>query len=121
MPNVFYLPHGDRISTNKLDSGATHQGKCIPSDRKTEYQKVAVRLYSVHLQLPFFNELKTEPIFQKTEIKIRRVYMYKHLFNNCFGAITWTPKPSGPYGTLKVNNSNKTDKKIEPTLEALAI
>lgn len=57
MPNVFYLPHGDRISTNKLESGATHQGKYIPSDRKTEYQKVAVRPYSVHLQLPFYNEL----------------------------------------------------------------
>lgn len=47
--------------------------------------------------------------------------MNTHLFNNYFGAITWTPKPSGPYGTLKVNNNNKTDKKIDPTLEALAI
>lgn len=42
--------------------------------------------------------------------------MYKYLFNNYFGAITWTPKYSGPYGTLKVNNSsnnnnNKTERK----------
>ena len=40
--------------------------------------------------------------------------MYKYLFNNYLGAIIWTPKYSGPYGTLKVKNNNKNGKKKRP-------
>lgn len=60
MHNAFEFPHGERKSTNELDNVATPfaviREKCIPSDRKTGYQKVAVSPYSVHIQLPFDNK-----------------------------------------------------------------
>lgn len=86
------------------------RGKCIPRERKTSYKKVAVSSYSVHLQLLFHNQRHMETIFQKTEIKVRKVSLSKYLSNKYFGAVILSPKFYGPYGASKVKQKKTSEK-----------